>query len=371
MEVNYKSSTICITNSIMKYFGLEPYHETLDYLDDLFYCKKYENVVLLVLDGLGNASLNEIMPKKSFLKENRIMVLSTVFPTTTTAATTSLLTGLTPSEHNWCGWDMYFKDTDETISLYPNKLKDTRLEPKLKVQDRPYMKFKSIVDLINEKGEDKAYYAYPFDKEHPCLNIDEVCDRIINLCQEPGKKFIYGYTEAPDKLFHQAGIHSSVAKESVIYSEKVIKEMCTKLKDTLVIITADHGLVKSRYINIKNDIKELYDMLERTTCLESRATAIKLKDNVKKEDFIEVHNKYLNNSFILLSKEEVLENNLFGFNKSPYLEDTLGDYLLIATRNMCLNYDDNSPIFKANHGGLTKQELMVPVIMIDRKKARN
>ena len=56
MEVNYKNSTICITNSIMKYFDIEPYHETLDELDKLLLDKKYKNVVLLILDGLGNSS---------------------------------------------------------------------------------------------------------------------------------------------------------------------------------------------------------------------------------------------------------------------------------------------------------------------------
>ena len=308
------------------------------------------------------------MPKSSFFIENRVKVLSTVFPTTTTAATTSLLTGLTPSEHNWCGWDMYFKDTNETVALYLNKVKDTNIEAKLKTKERPYMNFKSIVDLINEKGQDKAYYAYPFDFKNPCLNIDEVCDRIIKLCKEKDKKFIYGYIETPDKLFHKEGLHSKIAKDDIIYSEQVIKDMCTKIKDTLIIITADHGLIKSQYINIKKEINALYKMLERTTAIESRATAIKLKDNVKKEDFLAIYNKYLKSSFLLLSKEEVLEKELFGNNKSKYLEDTLGDYLLIATKNMCLNYDDKSPIFKANHGGLTKEELFVPMILIDRKK---
>ena len=148
---------------------------------------------------------------------------------------------------------------------------------------------------------------------------------------------------------------------------KKIEQATSKLKDTLVIITADHGLVESKYINIQKDITKLYDMLARTTAIESRATAIKLKNNVKNGEFEYLFNKYLKNAFCLLSKEEVLDLKLFGPQRNQYLEDTLGDYLIVATKNYCLNYDDNSPIFKANHAGFTKKEMLVPLIIIDRK----
>ena len=47
MEVNYKNSTICITNSIMKYFDIEPYHETLDELDKLLLDKNIKMLFYL------------------------------------------------------------------------------------------------------------------------------------------------------------------------------------------------------------------------------------------------------------------------------------------------------------------------------------
>lgn len=64
-----------------------------------------------------------------------------VFPPTTTSATTSFLTGLTPSEHHWYGWDMYFQDSNETISLFLNKVKGTKKKPILDVLKRDYMQY--------------------------------------------------------------------------------------------------------------------------------------------------------------------------------------------------------------------------------------
>ena len=366
MVVDYDNSIVAVSNSILKYFNIKPFHKTLDDLDKILE-NGYKNVVLLILDGLGSYNLAESLDKDAYLKIHKIRDIETVFPPTTTAATTSYLTGLTPSEHNWCGWDMYFKDTNETISLYPNKLKDSDIKPKLNVKDRSYMKFKSLVDLINEKGVDKAYYAYPFDDAHPCLNLQDVTTRIKDLCRQDGKKFIYAYLENPDKLFHQYGIHSIKAIKEIENINAEIEKLSKTLNDTILIISADHGLVKVRYVNIKESIPELYNMLERTTALEPRCTAIKLKDNVKKEDFEAVFDKYLKNSFRLLTKDEVFEYGLFGPKRSSYLEDTLGDYLIVATRNTCLNYDENSPIFKANHAGFTKKEMQVPLIIVERK----
>jgi len=212
--INYKNSILNLSNSILKYFDINTYHETLKEVDEIFSKNNYENVVIFVCDGLGTSSLDYVLDKNSFLRRHKLKNITSVFPTTTKAATTSFLTGLYPSEHNWYGWDMYFRDTNETISLFLNRLKDSGNSPKIAVRDRDYMKHKTIIDLINENG-DKAYYAYPFDKENPCYDIDEVCDRILKLSKEPGKKFIYGYIENPDKLMHKHGIYSTPVKNEL------------------------------------------------------------------------------------------------------------------------------------------------------------
>ncbi len=308
MYIDLENSSISVTNSIMKYFNLKPYHNTLKELDILLEKKKYKNVVLLVLDGLGSLNLNDHLSKKDFLRRHKIKDISTVFPPTTTAATTSLLTGLTPSEHNWYGWDMYFKDTNETISLYLNKIKDTNEEPLKKVTDKPYMQFKSIVDLINEQKNGHAYFAYPFVKDNPCLNIDEVLERIEKLCQTKEKKFIYAYTEKPDSLMHKFGIYSKEVHEEIKNLNDKIENLSKKLQDTLIIVLADHGLIRTKFITLKSDYPDFYNLLERTTSIEPRALGLKLKENVSSKKLEDLYNKYFQNTFKLLTVDEVMED---------------------------------------------------------------
>ncbi len=368
MEVNYeKDNLVNLSNSILKYFGIKTFHNTIEYVDILLKEKKFKNVILFVCDGLGYYNLNQCLTQNCFLRKKQVMNLKSVFPSTTTSATTSLLTGLTPSEHNWLGWDMFFKDTAETISLYLNKVKDTKSIPKLNVYDRSYMKIQTIVDLINNNPSNLAYYAYPFSVENKCINLDEVINRIEELTKDGDKKFIYAYIENPDKLMHKYGIYSNIVKDKVKEINSKLESLSRKIKDTVIFVTADHGLISTNYINLKEDMKELYDMLSRTTSIESRCVGLKLKEDININEFINYYNKNLKSNFQLLSVNEVIENKLFGNVDSTYLRDAIGDYLLVAVGNKSINYDNNSPKFRANHAGYTKDEMIVPLIVIECK----
>ncbi len=368
MEViNYKNSLVALTNSLLKYYGISPFHETLNEIDDLLKQNKYQNVVVLLCDGLGSKNLNDCLKKNDFLRKNKLKNITSVFPPTTTSATTSFLTGKYPSEHNWYGWDMYFKDTNETISLFLNRVKETREYPKLDIFKRDYMQYVTLIDLIKKNSID-AYLLSPFVKENTCYNLDEILEKTKLLCNDKKPKFIYGYIENPDKLMHKYGIYSKIVKEEVKNINNKIENFSKSIKNTIIFVIADHGLVKTKYINLKNDIPEIYNMLAHTTAIESRACGIKLKESILKKDFEKLFNLYLKEDFDLLTCEEVLKLKLFGKNSNQYLKDTIGDYLIVAKKNISLNYDDTSPIFKASHAGLTKDELDIPLIVIDCNK---
>ena len=111
----------CITNlacSIRKYFGLDYKHNTLDYIDKILEEYNPKNVVTILCDGMGYNIMDRMLDKNSFLMKNRIKAITTVFPATTVAATTSIMTGLNPVESGMLGWDMYYKELDKIITVY-------------------------------------------------------------------------------------------------------------------------------------------------------------------------------------------------------------------------------------------------------------
>lgn len=365
-KIDYDNCIVNLTNSIMKYFGLEPYHKTLLNIDKILEKGNYQNVVVLLCDGMGSKNLSKYLAKDDFLRVKKQSDLMSVFPPTTVANTTSILTGLYPSEHNWYGWNFYFKETDEVVSLFLNKVRTTGNIATKKVQDFDYMKTNSIIELINEKTNSKAYYVYPFTNDNPCFDLDMVCDRIESLCQNTDKKFIYGYIESPDNLMHIYGLSSNEVKLCVKEINEKIEALSKKLHNTLLIVVADHGLINSDNIFLYEDYSEISEMIERVS-FELRCCGVKLKDNVNKKDFEEVFNRYFQKDFELLTPDEVIENDLFGPNGNDYLRQNIGDYLIVAKGEKTLIYDEFSKIFKANHAGNTMDEIMVPLIIIECK----
>lgn len=67
--------------------------------------------------------------------------------------------------------------------------------------------YKSIIEKIKEAGH-QAYYASPFVAPYP-ETLSDVCDRIEMLCNQKGKKYIYGYWPEPDSIMHRTGCYSS------------------------------------------------------------------------------------------------------------------------------------------------------------------
>ena len=75
------------------------------------------------------------------------------------------------------------------------------------------------------------------------------------------------------------------------------------------------------------------------------------------------------NEFLLLSKREVIENNIFGVGKMhPKFEEFIGDFLAIAISDKGIVYSQDSNQFISNHAGITEKEMKIPVIAICKNK---
>ena len=145
----------CLTNlacSIRKYFNLEYKHNTLDYIDKILDEYQPKNVVTILCDGMGSNIIDRVLEKDSFLIKNRLKAITTVFPATTVAATTSIMTGLNPVETGMLGWDMYFKDIDKVITTFVGSEKSDPnhipLPEALEYRSK-HMITKTIMDEIN------------------------------------------------------------------------------------------------------------------------------------------------------------------------------------------------------------------------------
>ncbi len=357
---DYTHSIVNIPNSVLKYFKAPYFHNGIKELDTILNQYKPKHIVLIIFDGMGYDNLSDHLPKDSFLRTHTISKISSVYPPTTVAATTSLQSGLTPLEHGWLGWDMYFPSIDDTITVFLNKGKITYKDSIAK-QLLPYT---NIYQHLPNTTHVAGYGVSPFEKDpYDFKDPDQMYRMIQTLCEKDETNYIYAYYDHPDALMHYTGTQSIPVKNAIININQKVEKLCSTLKDTVVIVSADHGHIDVNNLYLE-DYPELASMLVRTPSLEPRFVNFYVKPEYL-DIFPSTFNKYLGKQFMLLTKAEVLDQALLGIGiKHPTVDDTLGDYMAIAIDTYLLLENRQQFPFKGHHAGMSKTEMSVPLIVI-------
>lgn len=358
---DYQCCGVNLATSILTYYGVQSRHSTLPVLDT-FLKRIYRNVVLLILDGLGAETLEESFPDNSFLKERRISEMSAVFPSTTTAATTSLRTGLTPAEHGWLGWTLYFKEINKSVDIFSNREQFTG-EMAAEFHAASYfLKNEEITEKITSRGKAEGLAISAHDTIY-AADMPQLVSRVLESCRKPGQHYVYAYFGEPDTRMHISGIHSRESQEVLRLLDGQVAELAVQLpEDTLLIVTADHGLVDTQPAVIEEN-PDVMRMLVRPPVMEPRAAALYVKEECIK-CFPEVFNAAFGEDFLLLDSFEALDRGLFGEGRHRTgLMDLLGNYVALAVGSRALYQKRARQHLIGMHAGLTKREMRVPLII--------
>ncbi|MBQ2835383.1 MAG: alkaline phosphatase family protein [Clostridia bacterium] len=373
---DYNHSILNLITSILKYYKVETNHKSLETLDKQL-TKKYKNVVFIVLDGMGENILNQLSPD-GYFKTKQIDCITSVYPSTTTAALTTYYSGKPPYETGWIAWSQYFKEYGRALDMLHHKesYKGESIQgAKINVFD-DIVNYTPIFEQIEKASPNvKAYELMPSysDKRSKrsirTESIDEIIENIEMLCANPDEKFILAYSDNPDGLLHKFGTISTDAKQFIEQTESKIKEMYGKLDDdTIVIISADHGHKDIDKAYSILDYPEIQECLIIPASLESRALAFWVKEDMKKE-FEERFRNAFGDEFLLMNKDKFLEKHLLGYGqKHPKIDDFIGNYIALSTCGSMIRLEtyfaDGKPIKKSTHCGLTREEMEVPLIIL-------
>ena len=365
---NYDRSILSIASSVLKHFGVKDcQHKTLPEFDKLLE-KDYKNIIVMLFDGLGTSTLKYHLEENAFLRKNHVADISSVFPSTTVAATTSIMSGYSPAECAWLGWDLYFEEIGENVAVFRNTLQRNG-EPAAKFNvAHKYIPVKSIMKRIEEVNGRRSAYCVSFFSKYRSKSVEDICKTVYKLSKKRKRKYIYAYWHQPDGAMHGHGVTSQEAHEQILHINREVEKLCDKLENSLIIVTADHGLCDSvnEYLE---DYPTLFSMLKIPPSIEpSRALSLFVKDGMK-DDFKNEFHKLFGDDFRLMTKEEVFAENILGFGKPhPRTYDFVGDFLAVATGNKSLFTEREEHEFVGVHAGLTEEEMTVPFIAIETKK---
>jgi hypothetical protein len=366
---DYRNSILNLTNSILKAYGIAPRHESLPALDTVLQ-RTHRNRVLLIIDGLGLAFVKRMMPPESFLRRHLLREITSVYPCTTTAATTTFQSGLSPIEHGWLGWNGYFKEYGRVIDLFLDRdsFNGEPIEPSAA---KTLLPFTDITRQICQKSGDSVVCRRimpPFDA-NGVHSMQQIVDQIRNYCQTGSNQLILAYWNEPDTMMHKEGPYSDKVVAEVMAYDRMLEDLINNTEQTLLIVTADHGQIAVERDVILNEIPALADCLIMPPSLEARAASLFVKPS-RLRDFRDTFNGLLGNDFLLMPRDEVFDRGLFGPGQAHRkVDDFVGDFLACATGGALLRYQTsfNRPLtpFKGHHAGLRDEEMIVPLIVAE------
>ncbi len=359
---DYSHGMLQISASIRHFTGLKSEYEEDRELSEWLNRGSYRSVAVILIDGMGKNIMDMHLEKNSFFMSHKLKDTDTVYPPTTAAATTAFLTGKSPKETGWLGWNQYFKEKDDQIILFRDmsQYKEGAVYPGFVKKALP---IKMIYDELNER-EECADSVWPsFSIHNPCSSYPELLNKVKDCLEKPNNRFVYAYWDMLDDHMHRNGTAVSSTKELLREIEKQTQSALKSFpEDTAVIFIADHGHIDVRHYEL-SDNEKLMECLDKAPALEGRTIAFYLKKG-KEKIFDEEFKRVLGNDFVLWTHQQVKESDLFGLHEAhPRFEEFIGDRLALAVNDIQIDYCHKGSQLKGNHAGATEAELRIPVIV--------
>jgi predicted AlkP superfamily pyrophosphatase or phosphodiesterase len=338
-------------------------------------------IVLLVVDGMGQAQLAG-STWRGALREHACGTLTSVFPSTTATAITSLMTGEPPSRHGLTGWHMHFPEIDAIGAVLPfqtrgaeQPMTELGLDP-ARVFDHPALfdrlpvaSFALGPERILTSEYNRAHtgrarrigYGSPehlFQALLNCLRIDsEPC-------------FVYAYFADFDSTAHRHGVTSAQAQRVLQRFDDAFGAFLAAAAglDATVVVTADHGFIDSppeRLIQLE-DHPVLQATLRLPLCGERRAAYCYVRPE-RRAEFEAYVTDRLADAVWVFSSHTLIEQGWFGPGPPhPRLNERIGDYTLVAKDDWTVK--DWLPGEQRHrqigvHGGVSEDEMIVPLLI--------
>lgn len=359
-----------VANSILEHYGIEKYHEAIPELVKRM--EPYKKIVVLLFDGMGTSLLNRHLEENSFLRTHIFKKIDSVFPPTTVAATNALRSGRYPKETLWLGWSQYFKEINSHIDVFSNRETFTKEPSIYKNPMDIFGKYETIFETIAKNRTSVAVKeVWPSFRPDGAKDLEEFLSKVNEHILNNEQLLVYGYWDSPDHQAHDKGVNSIFVKSQIEKINDALESLTSVHEDTLFIVLADHSLIDVEFLLI-DEHNDFFNTLVRPFSIEPRASTFFVKKG-KKEEFEQLFKKYYGEYFKLLTKEEVIKENIFGFGKEhKEFRRMLGDYLAISTSKYC--FDFCLPHLKERyfeecmvgaHAGGTEEESKISLILIN------
>jgi hypothetical protein len=323
-----------------------------------------EQVVLLVVDGLGWEQLQDRTHLAPTLAAMEGGPITTVAPSTTATALTSITTGLTPGEHGLIGYRIDVGgDVLNVLRWWADRQGEgRRLYDPIRMQ--PFAPFLGHEVPVVSKAdlETSAFTLAHLRGSRPeGWRVASSLPVMIGELLRAGEPLVYAYYDGVDKVAHEHGFGPYYDAE-IAAVDRLVGDVIAALPDgAVLLITADHGQVHVG----RNTFSPSRDVLGLThhTSGEGRFRWLHAKPGLA-DDLLKAATDAHADVAWIVSRDQTIDEHWFGPVISPPIQSRLGDVALVAFAP--ISFDDPSDTgpypLVCRHGSLTAAEMYVPLI---------
>jgi hypothetical protein len=323
-----------------------------------------DQVVLLVLDGLGWDQLRErkrLAPAMSAMSGGPV---TTVAPTTTATALTSITTGAPPADHGIVGYRIRVGGTEVlNVLRWKTAAGDARqaIAPSSLQPIEPFFGTKPPVVTRAEFADSGFTGAHLAGVRLYGWRMPSTLEYTVGALLADGERFVYAYYDGVDKVAHELGLGRAYDAE-VAAADRLVAGIAERLPSgATLLVTADHGHVDvgDRVVRLHPEVMRLAGLLSG----EGRFRWIHARTGCRDRLAAAARRLYDGEAWVR-TREEAEAEGWFGGALRPEVAARLGDVVLAAREPVAfLDPEDTGEVrLRSRHGSLTGAEMWVPLL---------
>jgi hypothetical protein len=322
-------------------------------------------IVLLVLDGLGAEQLAAREHLAPVLAGADGGSITSVAPSTTACALTSLATGRAPAEHGVVGYRVAWKG--ELLNVLHWTLGG--VDARMRVPPRSFQPCPSFpgaegpvpVVTRHDFGPTGFTAAHLRDAELHGWHTPAGLVTGVRALVGAGARFVYAYYEGIDKVAHARGLGDDYDDELRAVDRLVGDVLGVLPAGARLVVTADHGQV-----DVGASVEVLGEELMRDVTLlsgEGRFRWLHVRPGAT-DDVAAVAAAGFGDVAWVRTREQIIDEGWLGGVPSAAVASRLGDVVLLPfTATAFLDPADTGELrLRARHGSLTPAEMLVPLL---------
>ena len=369
----------------------------------------YDKVLLFFVDAFGWRFFERYAEKYDFLKtvlqQGVVSKITSQFPSTTAAHVTNIHTGLPVGQSGVYEWNYYEPLVDDLISpllfSYVNYTSEDKLKrdtvKRANVPAASFFPEQTLYNTLKEQGivshvlQHQNYTPSTYSdivlqgaRQHAYQNIEVALSYLAELVtvENAPPSYYFVYFDRIDSACHHYGPFSKEFEREVDGFFKALetlfyKNVQGKVKNTLLIVTADHGQIevnpKTTYY-LDKELPDFHRFLATNRQGHLLVPAGSARDMflyIKEEDKAEATallREKLAGRAEIYDTQDLLVQHFFGeAEPTPTFLARLGNVVILPYKNETVWWSQGGKYdlrFLGMHGGLTREEVEIPLLLL-------